>query len=67
MWFLDVALFAGGYAASIYSWSYLKSYFVSAETEVSSLIAKVEALVPGSKVTVTPVAPPVAPVATKSS
>lgn len=67
MWLLDVLMVVGGYAASVYTWPWIRTKFTGVEAEISSLIAKVEALVPHSKVTVTPVAPPVSPVATTTA
>lgn len=64
MWLLDVAMVMGGYAASVYTWPWIRTTFTGVEAEVSGLIAKVEALVPGSKVSVQPVTPP--PPVTKS-
>jgi len=59
-WFLDGLLFAAGYAASIYTWPWLRTQVQGAQSEVTALEARVAAL----KVTlgITPVAP-VAPVA----
>ncbi len=45
MWiFLDAALFAAGYAASIYSWTTVKVWVNGASAKVSSLRAKAVAL-----------------------
>jgi hypothetical protein len=45
MWtLLDAAVFAAGYAASIYSWPKIKLGINGAETEITSLEAKASAL-----------------------
>jgi hypothetical protein len=45
MWtFFDAAVFAVGYAASIYSWPKLKLRVNGAQTEIASLEAKAAAL-----------------------
>ena len=45
MEFIPYALaFAGGYAASIYSWDWLKVKFVGVETAIRSLEDKIKAL-----------------------
>ena len=45
MWtFLDAALFAAGYAASIYSWPTIKVWVNGVSAEVISLRAKATAL-----------------------
>ena len=45
MWtFFDAAVFAAGYAASIYSWPKIRLWVNGAETEVASLEAKAAAL-----------------------
>ena len=36
--------FAGGYAASVYSWPALRAWLTGAETETRSLVDKIKAL-----------------------
>ena len=40
----DIILFVAGYAASIYTWSYVRTAFTGAQTEVAKLEARAAAL-----------------------
>lgn len=42
--FFAVAIFAGGYAASIYTWSTIKGAFVSTQSRISSLEAEIASI-----------------------
>ncbi len=44
MFFLDAALLAGGYAASIYTWPWLRTKVQGVEAEVKALTARADAL-----------------------
>ena len=60
---LDILLFAAGYAASIYTWPWLRTQIQGAQSEIAALEARVTALKAAVGITpVTPVAP-VPPVA----
>ena len=39
-WFIAIALFAGGYAAAVFTWEPVKAFFLSVETRVKDLEAK---------------------------
>lgn len=44
MFFLDAALLAGGYAASIYTWPWLRTKLQGAQAEITALEARAASL-----------------------
>jgi hypothetical protein len=44
MFVLDIVLFAAGYAASVYTWPWLRTKIQGAQAEITALEARVTAL-----------------------